>query len=223
MKAEHKPGYTRPRSGEKRRTRQPLKFDRLPAEWQEKIFGWLREKSVPEVARLVQQLEWEKLDAKKRALFRLREGKFGLQESALYRVRDLRIEQVERGIEERGIVADKICAALKKALPDGLSAAVQSALSDIAFRTMQASKDEDWNAAREALTEFGELLVKFERNEIRRSKVETDREKLKLQIEEMKRGAMKATKEIEKMASGESKASGLKELAAEVRKIYEGH
>jgi len=223
MKGQHKPGYRRPRTHEPRRTRQPLKFDQLPLEWQEKIFGWLREKSIPEVAQLTAQLPWETLDVKKRAFFRQRDGSYGLSEDGLYRVRDLRIEQVERGIEERGMVADKISAALKKVLPEGLSAAVQSALSEMAFRTMQASKDEDWNAAREALTEFGELLVKFERNEIRRSKVDTDRKKLELEIEEMKRSAMKATNEIEKMASGESKASGLKDLAAEVRKIYEGH
>ena len=185
MKAEHKPGYTRPRSGEKRRTRQPLKFDRLPAEWQEKIFGWLRDKSVPEVARLVQQLEWEKLHAKKRALFRLREGKFGLQESALYRVRDLRIEQIERQIAERGAasarIAEKWAAVGFKDLPK----AVQNKLADFAFQIGQYASEGNEAAVAKVLIEMGWLFSDLRKSEVQAEKLELEKEKLATRREAM--------------------------------------
>lgn len=218
MKGQHRAGYKWPLTGQKRRARQPLKFDRLPVEWQEKIFGWLREKSVPEVARLVQQLEWEKLDAKKRALFRLREGQFGLQESALYRVRDLRIEQIERAIEQRAASSARIAAAWAATGFKDLPKAVQNKLADFAFQIEQHASEGNEAAVAKVLIEMGWLFSDLRKSEVQAEKLALEKEKIAISRERLEQMRAKITG-VKSAISGKKKISN-EELAKKLDEIY---
>jgi len=178
MKGQHKPGYRKPRTGEKRHALQPLHFDRLPLDWQEKIFEWLRAKSVPEVEQLTATLDWKALDAKTRALFRRRNGSYSVLESALYRVRDLRIEQKERAIEVRAASSERIAAKWAATGFKDLPKAVQNKLADFAFQIEQHASEGNEAAVAKLLIEMGWLFSDLRKSEVQAEKLKLEKDKL---------------------------------------------
>jgi len=184
MKDRHKPEYRRPRTGEQRRTRQPLKIDRLPAEWKEQIAGWLRAHSVDEVIELTKSLPWDKADARIRQLF----PKRYVPEGNLYRYRDLRLDQADRRIDERMKVTQRIVKKWSEIGLKNLPEAVKNKLADLAFEIEQYSSEGNEKGVEKSLVELGWLLSDLRKSEVAAAKLELEKEKL-----DTRRQAMAAT------------------------------
>lgn len=188
----------RPKTGEARKVRQPLGIDRLPLAIQDRIrAARVSGRTWVEIERQSPKWEeWEKADEEQRQIFPDRR----LPHSNLHRWYDLRVEQVMREQEERSQAAH---AAAEKVAGRGftnLTASVKHALGETIFELMNANAADSADIA-EALTNLGHLLVKIDRNELKREEVAQEKQKIELlgrKLDLMK-GSVKGLKEaIEK-------------------------
>jgi hypothetical protein len=122
MKGEHKPGYARPRTGEKRVTRQPLRIDKFPQVVRDEILGARAAgKTWEETAECASHVAHESLAV-----------------SVVHRWYDLRVEQVKREVMAQAERAREIAAAFAgKGFKDLPEAAV-NALSSQVFTLMES-------------------------------------------------------------------------------------
>jgi hypothetical protein len=156
--------------------RQPLKIDRLPLDFHDRIRasrakGWAWE----EIERDSPSWpEWEKADAAALALF---PGK-RLPRPHLQRWYDLRVEQTLQEQAQRVIAAH--AAADQCALRgfENLHASVKHALAETVFAIVDARQHPEKIAA--ALTALGRLMAQFDRNELKRKEVERETHKFEL-------------------------------------------
>jgi hypothetical protein len=177
MKGQHKPGYHRPRTGEKRHWRQPLVIDTLP-----------------EVARL----EIQKRRAKGETWEEISEAseKFAgrrLALSVLHRWYDLRVEQVQRDVMAQAERARSIAAAFAGKQFKDLPEATVNALSSEVFAVSEAGKPAEREAALGRLlfllTKLMQAQAAEKRVEIEKSRIELARKK----FEELRNKAEKVT------------------------------
>ncbi len=204
----------RPRTGEARKVRQPLGIDRLPLKMQDRIRAarisgrtWMEiEEDSPNWPEWNEGVSIEAFD-----LFPGRR----LPHSNLHRWYDLRVSQVMKEQEERSIAAhaaaDKVAARGFK----NLTASVKHAMGETVFELMNAEHNPMVIA--EALANIGLLLARFDRNELARTRVEQEEQKIALlgkKLELMK-GSVKGLKE-----SVEKKELTPEQLQQKLDQIY---
>ncbi len=204
MKGEHKPGYRRPRTGEKRRTRQPLKVDKLPQEVREAI----------QKARAAGATWAETAEAAAKVAARLKIS--FPSEDAVRRWYDLRIEQVNREVEELDVRAEKN---LKKFFGQSLKelpAAAAHALKREVFG-MQAAKTSEQREA--SIGSFLVVLSKIIDAQAKQKRAEI--EERKVNLAQKKFDELKAKAEKELNALGQKIEKGKQPTAADIDRIRE--
>src|SRR3954468_20228823 len=126
----------RPGVGDTRKTRQPLKIDKLPKEWRDQIQKYRAQGSTwSEIEELSRGFEWDTLETKVLEHF----PDLKVPVSNLVRWYDLRVEQVNREILARSEQARELAQAIAGAGLKGAATdeAVTNALRDMIFAEMQ--------------------------------------------------------------------------------------
>lgn len=186
----------RPKTGEARRWRQPLKIDRLPSDVHEQI---QKLKAAGHTWAEIEEMSpafvsWDKLDKEVVKLF----PGHRLPHTNLHRWYDLRVQQVREETLRRAESSRQVAAAFAgrsfKELPD----AVRNLLGDMVFTFTEKSGAEPEEKLFKAATELGWLLQRFRANDIREKKVAIDKRKIELaerELELKKKAVEKVTDE----------------------------
>lgn len=170
----------RPGIGQPRKTRQPLKIDKLPIEWREQIQKYRAQgKTWSDIEELSRGFEWDKLPTKVLEHF----PDLRLPESTLVRWYDLRVDQVNREIAARSEQARALAQSFAGANLSKTDEAVVNALRDTIFAEMQKAGSASREDVVKALSNLGMLLQEIKKNDIRERKVKVDEQAL----EQMKR------------------------------------
>ena len=175
----------RPRTGEKRRTNQPLKIDRLPVQARTAIKD-LRDagstwQEIEELSTLRPDeggfVDWSKLDAKTRRLFP--GNRVPLE--TLRRWFDIRVSQVVADLAARSVQAREIAEAFAKSVVKGEDEAVLNAARDLILGFVgEDATAKGRLAAASKLIALAEMQQGRRANDIKERKVATDERKLKL-------------------------------------------
>jgi hypothetical protein len=193
----------RPKTGERRLVRQPLKIDLLP-EAVKKCILELRAAFTPwqEIERLSHLpvgaggfVPWAELDLRVRAAF----PDSHLPHTMLHRWYDLRVEQVRREVEAHAITSRLVAQSFLGHGYENLAESIKNALADRIFGLTMGSDPEQ---LKKDLLEFGYLLAKLMQAQTAAAKSDVERRKLELQEERAK----KEVKEF--IEQGESKIRG---------------
>jgi hypothetical protein len=208
---------TRPKTGDKRKTRQPLKIDKLPAELRDRI---QMERSLGLTWEEIEEIspsfkEWEKVSDAGMKLF---PGK-RIPKSSLQRWWDLRVDQVKAELMARAEKAREIAAAFAGSKFEELPAAVEGALRDQIFSLMQAS---DMSSRAKVITELqklGLLLAQKRKLELQEMKQQTDERALQIKIEVMRAKVAALKKDVDG-GGGKKKQMSPDELKKRVDEIY---
>ena len=169
-----------PKSGERRRVRQPLRLDRLPLALRDRIRAeragghtW------DEIERASPQWpEWEQATPEVLAAFPGRR----LPHSNMQRWHDLRVEQVQREREGQDAAAQAFAARLGALRIDNLGAAVKDALGQSVFRLALEGADEQ--LVRDELCRLARVITAVDRDEIVRERLELERQKHQLAVQQ---------------------------------------
>ncbi len=187
MKGQHKPGYRRPRTGEKRAQRKPFAIDKLPSSWRDRIIA-CRAKWIPfeQIEQESTTWEWEKLpQVLVLAYFPSRR----IPSSTLHRWYDVRVEQMMREERKYSAFSEQLAASFN-----------EKTYGDLAEITKKAIASEVYSAAIQggspgnrlkAQGDFLFLLTKLINAKAREKSVELQQQKQKLV--ELKEKADKAT------------------------------
>jgi len=184
----------KPRTGEPRKTKQPLKIDKLPIELREGIqemrasgLTWIE---IEDLSPRMKQ--WKAVPEKTQALF----PGLRIPHTNLSRWWDLRIEQVKRETLESAGKAREFAAAFAgrdfKDLPD----AVRNALGDQIFSLMQSADKQDQTRFRRELLALGELLNQHRKLDIAERKQKTEERTLELKVQQMREKVTALKKEV---------------------------
>jgi hypothetical protein len=177
----------RPKTGDKRKTRQPLKIDKLPAEVRDQIQQLRADgKTWTEIEELSAEfVKWDALPTRVLELF----PDMRLPHSSLQRWWDLRVDQVKAELMARAEKAREIASAFADSKFEELPAAVEGALRDQIFSLMQASDMSSRGKVITELQKLARLLVQQKRLEIldERTKAETKRVELLVRDFEMRK------------------------------------
>ncbi|HWR17132.1 MAG TPA: hypothetical protein VN577_20045 [Terriglobales bacterium] len=191
---------SRPRTGEKREVRQPLKIDKLPLEVHERIQKlrakgktWLE---IEEMSKGF--VPWDKLPTATLELF----PDLHLPHSNLQRWYDLRIEQVSHELAAEAERARQFSKAIAKiADVEQLGDAAVNALSDVVFSVMKAQTRDKYAKAVESL---GYLAAKMTDAKSKRVRAEAESKRIAIlerEIAEKKNAADKATEAMAKKSA----------------------
>src|SRR5574341_44576 len=189
----------RPKIGEPRKTRQPLRIDRLPLQARDTILKLRNQegRTWSEIEELSLGFAGERLPA-----------------TTLARWYDLRWEQVQKETQARSERARVFAAAIAgkdfKHWPD----AVKNFLGDTIFALAEGGQQADAKLIG-ALTEMGWLLQEYRKSDLKQEALALEKQRL----EQMKHKGAKLAGQIEK-AAATGKPADLKELAAKVREVY---
>jgi|SRR5581483_1068171 hypothetical protein len=177
MQGEHKEGYRRPRTGEARKVRQPLRIDSLPQEVRDEILAARAAgKTWEETAERASQKAGERLPV-----------------MTVHRWYDLRVDQVRREVMEQAERSRAIAAAFAAKGFERLPEAALNALTSEVFAVMEAGEA----AQREkALGNLVFVMSKLITAQAKQKAVELEKEKIDLakqKFEELRKKAEKAT------------------------------
>jgi hypothetical protein len=190
MKGEHKPGYRRPRTGEKREKQQPFAIDKLPSAWRDRIVAlrakWLTWEQIEEETK---NFEWAKLEESDAELALSHFADRRIPHTTLHSWYDVRIQQEMGEMEKERQASEAIAARLGAEGYEGLDETVRNALVDVTLS--RRGNPEDF---RVALLDLSLKLTRDKRTEIAKERVDLDRKKL----EEFIRKADKSTNEAAK-------------------------
>jgi hypothetical protein len=204
----------KPKTGEKRRARQPLKIDRLPAELRERIqaerAAGLTWEEIEDISSRFK--EWEQVPEKVRALF----PELKLPHTTLQRWYDLRVEQVRRETMASAAKAREFAAAFAGPGLKDLPEAVRNALGDQIFSLMQSADAKDQARFRAELLKLGTLLTEYRKLDIAERKQKTEERALELKVEQMRE---KVT-ELKKDVAAKKKEMSPAELQKKLDEIY---
>jgi hypothetical protein len=167
----------RPKTGEKRKTRQPLKIDRLPVEVHDEIVRLHLQDGRPfeEIEELSKKfVVWDKLPRQVLELF----PDLRIPKTNLHRWFDLRVSQVMERNEEERRFAQEIAADFKQSGFEDLDESVVNAIAKEVFVMARSAKEGDKQAFRKDLLNLGFLLAEVKKNTIRERKVKVDEERL---------------------------------------------
>ncbi len=182
---QHREGYRRPRTGEKRHTRRPLRLDRLAEEVREAILKARAEgKTWEETSELASKAAGEPIAM-----------------SVCHRWYDLRIEQVQKEVLAQAERARGIAAAFAgrnfERLPDSVRNALSAAVFALAEEQDEATRDKFLRR----LADLGWLLAKHRQLDISAEKVDVERKKLEAVVNKVK--GLKQTAGKKKVSAAE--------------------
>jgi hypothetical protein len=161
----------RPGVGVERRTRQPLKIDKLPQEWREQIQKYRAQGSTwSEIEELSRGMEWDKLETRVLELF----PEMKIPETNLIRWYDLRVEQVRKEILAEAEQARVIAEAFAGAKLDDTNEAVMNAMRDQVFALTRNAGDVDKKKLLGGLKDLSLLLARLQRIELQKRKLDAD-------------------------------------------------
>jgi len=196
---------TRPKTGEPRKTRQPLKIDRLPAAMHEAILraraGGASWKDIEE-----QSLKWSQWEAVPVDVLELFPD-LRLPHSNLQRWYDLRVEQARKEVLAETEAARAFAEVFKEREFQELDQAVLNAIRDQVFSLVRSTGDQ--KKFTESLLEFGHLVAKFKRIELAKEKVEAEGRKIALLEEEAERKRKLFDRQTNEAARKLGKGEGL--------------
>lgn len=204
---------TLPKTGEARKTRQPLNIDRLPPETRELIIWWKNDQGktwleVEDLSRTF--VKWDMLDP---LVVKLFPGKY-LPRTNLHRWYDLRVEQVRRDVMARSERARELAEAFAKAGTSGdLNESVVNAARDTIFALMESADEKSRVKLQSGLLKLGLLLAEFEKNKIKQQTVDLETKRIAMLKEE----ADRKKKQFEKLtneATAKIKKGGAEAVAA---------
>lgn len=205
---------SRRKTGQKPRTRQPLKMDKLPTELLDRV---MKERAAGRTWSEIEEMsprfeEWEKTPETVRADF----PGLKLPHSTLTRWFDLRVEQVKREVLADQVKAREIAGLFAgkefKDLPD----AVRNAIGDKVFALTQAT---DNKTQLKQLLDLGWLLAQLRKLELQERKQKTDEKELELKIEAVRAKVAALKKDVEGSGSKKKQLSP-EELKQRVDEIY---
>lgn len=182
----------RPRTGQPRLARMPVRVDLMPPEVLEAIkrlrskYGltWMEIEALS--ARPYNSawekvafgkfgfVDWENLPERVRAAFPERR----LPHTNVHRWYDLRVEQAQRDVLARAEQAREIAVAFANASVDGSDKAVMNAARDVIFGMLQSADDRSRLKASAGLIALAEVMQRARANTIDERKVEVDERKL---------------------------------------------
>jgi hypothetical protein len=204
----------RPKTGEARKTRQPLKIDRLPATMQKRICSersaWKSWEQIE--AESAAWTEWNDVPEDVQKLFPDRR----LPHSNLQRWYDLRVEQRLKEQRAEAERARSMADAFTKNGFADLTESVRNALGERVFMLMRAGNDEEFQ---EALLDLGHLLAKLDKNRIAKLHVDTESRRVKLLEEEAERKRKVFDKQTNDAAKKLGKGESL--TVADINRIRE--
>lgn len=219
-------GKPRPRTGEPRKVRQPLKIDLLPQSVRDAIEllydrgrTWME---IEEQSALPYSEKWESdhggfVDWEKLDLGILEEfPEMRIAKSTLHRWFDLRVSQARKQVLAESAQAREFAAALAAGnLPEG-NAAVINALRDQVFNLIQSAGLGDKMQFAKGLKDLTLAMSRMQRVELQARRVEVDQRKIKL-LEDREAIARRkleaeAEKATKKLKRGELKPADLREL-----------
>lgn len=188
----------RPKTGEKRQVRQPLKMDRLPTELLDRV---MQERAAGRTWAEIEELsprfdEWQKTEPAIRAEF----PGLKLPHTTLMRWHDLRVEQVKREMLADAERARSIAASFADAKFKELPEAVQGALRDQIFSLMQAADTGSKSKAINELQKLARLLVQQKRLEILAERTKAEMKRVELLERDFEIKKRKLDEETDKAA-----------------------
>lgn len=211
----------RPATGEKRKTNQPLKIDRLPDEVREAILDLRNAKGktweqIEELSALPKAkggfVDWDALDLQVLELF----PEMRLPHSNLHRWYDLRVSQVRRQVIAE---SEKARAFAETFVPKKIAdsnAAVMNAMRDQVFTLMRNVGAGDRDKFLEGLNMLSLTLARLQRVDLQAKRVKVDQRRIRLleRREALTRRKLEAEAEkaTKKLKRGELKPADLAEL-----------
>jgi hypothetical protein len=206
----------RPKTGERRRTRQPLKMDRVPELLRDRV---MQERAAGRTWSEIEEMspgfkEWEKTPEEVRFQF----PGLKLPHSTLQRWHDLRVEQVKQEMLADQVRAREIAALFAGKEFKGLPDAVRNALGDKVFELMQSSDEKSKGKQLKSLLEFGWLLAEQQKLELQARKQKVDERALELKIETVRAKLAQLKKDVD--SAGKKKQLSPEELKQRVDEIY---
>jgi len=201
MKGEHKPGYRRPRKGEKRAVDQPFKLDRLPQEVRDAILTARNQdgKTWEETAEIASKVAGRPISA-----------------TSVRRWYDVRVAQVNAEVMKEAEASRVIAAEFAAMGFEKLPAATMNALSGEVFNIAKAKNSAERQAA---LSNLAFLLSKMITAEAGRDKLEIEKRKVKLAEQKLDAVRAKLSGVKDAVAGGKKKVSR-EELAKKLDEIY---
>jgi hypothetical protein len=165
----------RPGVGDTRKTRQPLKIDKLPKEWRDQIQKYRAQGSTwSEIEELSRGFEWDKLATDVLEHF----PDLRIPESNLVRWYDLRVEQVRKETMAQAEQARVIAEAFAGARLDGTNDAVMNAMRDQVFMITQSAADSDKAKLLAGLKDLSLLLARLQRIDLQKQRLEIENQKV---------------------------------------------
>jgi hypothetical protein len=205
----------KPKTGEKRRTRQPLKMDKLPAELLDRV---MQERAAGRTWLEIEELsprfdEWQKTPETIRAQF----PGLKLPHTTLMRWYDLRVEQVKEEVLANQVRARQIAAIFAGKEMKDLPEAVRAALSDQIFGLMQNTDDKNRHKAIAGLLGLGVLLNEQRKVQLKERQIQTMEKSLQLKIDAVREKVEKLKNDV---GGGKKKQLSAEELKKRVDEIY---
>lgn len=223
---------SRPKTGEPRKTRQPLSIDLLPMDVLEAIkvlrsrhgLSWMeieRLSSLPYDEKWVNRLgtagfvNWDALSTRVLHAF----PELRLPHTNLHRWYDLRVEQTQKDVLARAQQAREIAAAFAKAGLVGADEAILNAARDLIFGMMQSSDDKTQLKVSAGLIALAEVMNGAKANAIKERKVNVDERR----IAQLEKDAALKRKKLEQETESAAKkiAKGEPITDADIKRIRE--
>jgi hypothetical protein len=188
----------KPKTGEKRRTRQPLKMDKLPMELLDRV---MKERAAGRTWLEIEEMsprleEWEKTEPQIRAQF----PELKLPHTTLMRWYDIRVEQVKKEVLASQVRAREIAALFAgKGIKD-LPEAVRTAISDQLFGMMQNADEKSRHKTVAGLLALGVLLNDQRKVELKGQQVKAETKRVDLLERDFEMRRKKFDEETDKAA-----------------------
>lgn len=195
----------KPKTGEKRKTRQPLKMDKLPTELLDRV---MKERAAGRTWLEIEELsprfeEWGKVEQTNKEAWLLAFKSFPggrIPHTTLLRWYDLRVEQVKQEVLASQVRAREIAALFAgkgiKDLPD----AVRTAISDQLFGMMQNADEKSRHKTVAGLLALGVLLNDQRKVELKGKQVEAETKRVDLLVRDFEMRKRKFDEETDKAA-----------------------
>lgn len=195
----HKPGYRRPRAGERRKADQPFKVDRLPLAVRDQIED-LRAKegrSFGEIEELSAKfVPWEELAPTVRLLF----PKQVISERRLRSWYTVRVKQRLDESRERSEASHAFAAALLETEYKDLPQSVMNALADRVFEVTQMARKGDFKGEIQALHALALAVSKLRRTAVHEKRIELEEQHQQLERDKFEQARKNLEQETDRVS-----------------------
>lgn len=211
---------SRPKTGEKREVRQPLKMDRLPQELLDRV---MKERADGRTWEEIEELsprfeEWGKVKESDVAVYELFPGG-RIPHTTLQRWYDLRVEQVKREVLADQTRAREIAALFAGKGFKDLPEAVRNAIGDQLFSMMQNTDAKSRVKVTAGLLALGDLLNEQRKTEIRERQAQAETKRVELLVRDFEMRKKKFDDETDKTRRKLAKGKAI--TAADIDRIRE--